>query len=60
MPRDDIFTDREVATMLAALRLWQASQEHGEDLAPYKGHFEEHQPLSSLEIDELCERLNHN
>ena len=60
MPRDNMCTDREVATMLAALRLWQASHEHGEDLAPYIGHFEKHQPLSSLEIDELCERLNHN
>jgi hypothetical protein len=58
MPRDDTFTDRELATLLAALRLWQASQDYGEDLAPYIGHFEEHQPLSSLEIDELCERLN--
>jgi len=58
MPRDDTFTDRELATLLAALRLWQASQEYGEDLTPYLGHFEEHQPLSSLEIDELCERLN--
>jgi hypothetical protein len=58
MPRDDIFTNRELATLLAALRRWQASQENGEDLAPYIGHFEEHQPLSLLEIDELCERLN--
>jgi hypothetical protein len=59
MPRAETFTEQELATILAALRLWQASEEHGEDLAPYIGHFEEHQPLSSLEIDELCERLNH-
>ena len=58
MLRDDTFSDRELATMLAALRLWQASQDHGEDLTPYEGHFEEQQPLSSLEVDELCERLN--
>jgi hypothetical protein len=58
MPRDDKFTDQELATILAALRLWQALLEHGEDLTPYVGHFEEHQPLSPLEIDELCERLN--
>jgi hypothetical protein len=59
MPPADIFTDQELATVLAALRLWQASREYGEDLAPYMGHFEEHQPLSSWQIDELCERLNH-
>jgi hypothetical protein len=60
MPRNDHFTDRELATTLAALRLWQASQEYGEDLAAYAGHFAEVSPLTSLEIDELCERLNHN
>ena len=58
MLRDDTFSDRELATMLAALRLWQASQDNGEALTPYMGHFEEQQPLSSLEVDELCERLN--
>ena len=60
MPPISNLTDRELATLLAALRLWQAAHEHGEDPAPYAGHFAEAPPLSSLEIDELCERLNHN
>jgi hypothetical protein len=53
-------TERELATILAALRLWQAANEYGEDLAAYAGHFAESSPFSSLEIDQLCERLNHS
>jgi hypothetical protein len=60
MPPISQLTDRELATVLAALRLWQAAYEHGEDLAPYAGHFAEVSPLSSHDIDELCERLNHH
>jgi predicted transcriptional regulator len=51
-------SDREVATLLAALRNWQIDGLN-EDLADaFAGHFEDHDPLSDDEIDELCERLN--
>jgi hypothetical protein len=60
MPPINLFTDRELATLLAALRLWQTAHEHSEDLAAYAGHFAEVSSLSSLEINDLCERLNHN
>jgi hypothetical protein len=51
-------TDREVATLLAALRNWQTDSLN-EDLAEaFSGHFEEHEPLSDEEIDALCQRLN--
>lgn len=53
-------TDRELATVLAALRLWQ-SQDGGETnselnaIASNEGQCE---PLTEEEIDDLCERLN--
>ena len=51
------FTEREHATILAALRLWQEADEHNRgglrDIAEAAGV-----PLSSKEIDVLCERLN--
>ena len=51
-------TGREVATILAALRNWQTDSLN-EDLAEaFAGHFEEHEPLSDDEVDDLCERLN--
>jgi len=51
-------SDREIATLLASLRNWQTDGLN-EDLADaFCGHFEEHQPLSDDEIDELCEKLN--
>lgn len=51
-------TDREVATVMAALRNWQIDGLN-EDLGDaFCGHFEEHAPLSDDEIDELCERIN--
>ena len=51
-------SDREVAQLLAALRNWQTDSLN-EDLAEaFAGHFEDHEPLSDEEIDELCERLN--
>lgn len=49
-------TARELATVLAALRYWQrdpAVAQHWEYL-----HFEDVAPLTTDEIDELCERLN--
>ena len=58
-PRNRIqLSDRELATLLAALRWWQSSCDDGEHLDTLAGHFEEHTPLSSVEIDELCERMN--
>jgi hypothetical protein len=59
--------ERELATILAALRYWQRdgllSDEHGDlatpgpenDIATAGGT---HEPLDLDEIDELCERLN--
>ncbi len=50
-------TEREHATILAALRLWQEADEHNRgdlrDIAEAAGV-----PLSNKEIDVLCERLN--
>ena len=50
-------TEREHATILAALRLWQEADEHKRgdlrDIAEAAGI-----PLSNEEIDVLCERIN--
>ena len=50
-------TEREHATILAALRLWQEADEHNRgdlrDIAEEPGV-----PLSNNEIDALCERIN--
>lgn len=57
-----LLTGRELATVLAALRLWQARHSWGE--CPinienrFVGHFGEHRPLTPHEIDALCEQLN--
>lgn len=52
-------TEREHATILAALRLWQEADEHNRgdlrDIAEAAGV-----PLSNKEIDALCERINFN
>lgn len=50
-------TDRELATVLAALRYWQQDLAENPD-GPISEHFESHSPLTSDEIDALCERLN--
>lgn len=50
-------TDRELATILAALRYWQQDLAENPD-GPISEHFEEATPLTVEEIDELCERLN--
>lgn len=48
-------TDKELATVLAALRYFQNNGR----FARYKSeHFAEHRPLADSEIDGLCERLN--
>ena len=50
-------TERELATILAALRYWQRTlQKDGQP--PVTEHFTEATPLDEEEIDELCERLN--
>lgn len=53
-----MLTERELATVLAALRHWKQAlrREHGRVAA--WPHFDEHEPLDLNEIDELCERLN--
>lgn len=52
-------SNRELATVLAALRLWQAGLPLDfEGDAGRTGHFEEHAPLTPDEIDKLCERIN--
>lgn len=53
-------TGRERDTVLAALRLWQATAAtdiNGDILAIAAGAYE-HPPLDGSEIDALCERLN--
>lgn len=50
-----IINERELATVLAALRSWQ---ERGDPGGFYSEYFEEYEPLSEDEIDDLCERLN--
>ncbi|HWG45160.1 MAG TPA: hypothetical protein VN688_20490 [Gemmataceae bacterium] len=57
------FTARELATVLAALRYWQANVTNGPTLnASYivEGceHFECVEPLEDLDIDALCESIN--
>jgi hypothetical protein len=49
------FAERELATVLAALRMWQAGSHEPAELSE---HFDECEPLSPDEIDALCERLN--
>ena len=49
--------ERELATVLAALRYWQSKL--GKDQEPTDlDHFAEVDPLTAEEIDALCERLN--
>ncbi len=53
-------SDRELATVLAALRYWQRQSSKAVDAALLSpDHFEEScTPLTDREIDGLCERLN--
>ena len=54
-----LLSDRELATVLAALRFWQQQLDESEGEPPIRDHFEnEITPLSVEEIDALCERLN--
>ena len=56
--RNTSLSTRELATVLAALRLWQDFVRDGTDAAQGLDHFYDHKPLDASEIDELCERLN--
>lgn len=49
---------RELATILAALRLWRSLTAPTRDRAFAREHFVECTPLDDAEIDDLCERLN--
>ena len=51
-------TDREIALVLAALRNWQNDAEDFDMVEVFSGHFEDYEPLSDEEIDDLCQRIN--
>jgi hypothetical protein len=51
-------SDRELATVLVALRYWQQDLAANDDEGPISEHFDAVTPLSVEEIDDLCERLN--
>lgn len=54
-------TNRQTATVLAALRLWQGSDfEKLPKGVPYsfRDHFANEKPLSNSAIDRLCEQIN--
>lgn len=53
-------TDREVATVLAALRYWQTntSEERDREHDPIATNCGTTDPLTDNEIDDLCERIN--
>ena len=54
-----MFNPRELATVLAALRLWQQQlKKHGIALTNSYPQFLEERPLSVKQIDRLCEQLN--
>jgi hypothetical protein len=55
-------TERELATVLSALRYWQQDLDQqdpdlDEDAGPISPNFKKHEPLTSEKIDRLCERL---
>jgi hypothetical protein len=53
------FEERELATVLAALRYWQQDLEDNEYGPISLDHFDATiTPLTVAEIDKLCERLN--
>ena len=51
-------TNKELATVLAALRYWQQDLEANDAPPISEEFFADCEPLTSEEIDELCERLN--
>lgn len=59
MPQDQL-TSAELATILAALRLWQQTVGDLRNALPteLREHFTDTEPLGLSDIDDLCERLN--
>ncbi len=51
-------SQRDIAQLLAALRNWQTDSLNEDLVDAFAGHFEDHEPLTDDEIDDLCERLN--
>lgn len=52
-------TPRDLATVLAALRYWQQDLAENDGAGPISpDHFDDCEPLTVEEIDDLCERLN--
>lgn len=49
---------REIATILAALRRWQASPSHPRRFVAIATDGDQIDPLTDEEIDTLCEKLN--
>ena len=52
------FTERELSTMLHALRIIQCEGRLEGCAAGMCEHFDEDTPLTNAEIDELCEKIN--
>ena len=50
--------NRELATVLAALRLFQSEADYDGDAVYSMERLSEHEPLGNDEIEELCRRLN--
>lgn len=50
--------NRELATVLAALRLFQSEADYDSDAVYSMEQLSEHEPLGNDEIEELCRRLN--
>ena len=53
-----LLSHRELAIVLASLRLWQRAVPENNALDYSPLHFEADPPLSNAEIDRLCEKLN--
>jgi hypothetical protein len=51
-------SDREAATILAALRNFQIDAMNEDMQAQFPDHFSDYTPLDNDEIDALCEAIN--
>jgi len=52
------FTPRQTATVLFALRLYQAGIDVFKPTGKAGAHFDKYKPLDKDEVDELCEAIN--
>jgi hypothetical protein len=50
-------SDREAALVMAALRCWQDMGDAYKLEDEYEAYFEAHEPLSTEEIDAVCQRI---